>query len=143
MLRKCLMLFMVLGLIIGSQISECSKVSAAASPIRASNVTYDHWGDSRGTIRMKFVIENVSDSSVYLMMDDFVLRKSGHNTVKPDHFGGGFSATVSNPLYTKSSYELYPGDRIAASMDYHTGDNDPSGWSLYFRYAGQLILLAR
>ena len=143
-MRKKIFVFMLvtMSIIIINQISNAPKV-LAASPIRASNVTYDHWHDNLGTMRMEFVIENVSERSIFLMMDDFVLRKSGYNTVKPSHFGGGFSEPVSNPLYTNSSYDLYPGDRIAVSMDYKTGDSDPEGWSLYFRHSGQLFLLAR
>ena len=93
-------------------------------------------------IRQTFVIKNVSNHEVYLRMDDFVLRKAGFNTVKPGHFGGGFSSSLNPPMYTESSYELYPGDVIGVSLDYDTGDKTAIGWKLCYTNYGNMVVLA-
>ena len=113
--------------------------SAAALPIKCSKFTYSF---HNGTITQEFVIENVSNSKVYLYMDDFVFRKSGFNTEKPTHRGGGFSSRLDPPLYINSSYELYPGDVICAGLTYYTDDTTPVGWQFCYTGAGGIVVLA-
>ena len=119
-----------------------SLAYADQCPIRGSNYTYETWGDRYITIRQNFIIENVSDSEIFLTVDDFVMRKSGFNTVTPSHFGGGFSKSVKNPYYVESYYSLYPGDVIAVSLDYRTDDTTANGWKLCFNKYGKIIVLA-
>ena len=144
MVKKVLfMMLLTIGIIISSQVADTSDVSAASCPIRGSDFTYKAWMSLGSlTIRQTFVIENVSNREVYLSVDDFVLRKSGHNTVKPGHWGGGFSKRLDPPLYDKSSYNLYPGDVIGVSLDYDVDDNTAIGWSLCYRNFGNMVVLA-
>lgn len=130
---------LAVGIILCSQ----SVVNAVPCPIRGSNYTYEAW-ESLGsiTVRQTFVIENVSNQTVYLSMDDFVLRKAGFNTVKPGHFGGGFSSRLNPPCYTESHYELYPGDVIGVSLDYNTHDKTAIGWKLCYTNYGNMVVLA-
>ena len=132
-------MLLAVGIIFGSQV----VVNAVSCPIKGSNYTYKAW-ESLGsiTIRQTFVIENVSNQSVYLSVDDFVLRKAGFNTVKPGHFGGGFSSSLNPPCYNKSNYELYPGDVIGVSLDYDTHDNTAIGWKLCYTNYGNMVVLA-
>ena len=132
----------VLVCLIGVFMSETSTY-AYQCPIKCANFTYTTFErtSSSITIREKFTVENISNREVSLYVDDFILRKQGFNTVKPGHFGGGFSSTVKNPLYTNSSYSLYPGDIIAVSLDYHVRDTTASGWKLcYSDYKGIVVL---
>lgn len=141
-LRKSIFLAIVLAVVafFGSHIIIFPQV-AALGEVRASKITYDAWNDSLGTIRFHFFLENVSDDSMFLSTNDFVLRKSGHNTVKANSNSGGFAANINDPVYDNRMYEIYPGDKIAVSLDFMTKDNNPSGWSLYFSKYGNLIRL--
>ena len=78
----------------------CNTSQAAQCPIRGANFTYETFEKSSSSmkIRQDFTIENISNREIFLDVDDFILRKQGFNTVKPGHFGGGFSSTVKNPL---------------------------------------------
>ena len=128
-----------LAMVLGAQ----SLAYAAQCPIRGSNYTYSTYESyGRITIRQEFIIENISDSEIFLSVDDFVMRKSGFNTVKPSHAGGGFSKSVKNPLYIESYYSLYPGDVIAVSLDYRTDDSTANGWQLCFNKYGSIVVLA-
>ena len=138
-MKKFFAVLLAVGVLFGSQ----SFVYAVPCPIRGSNYTYETW-TSLGSLRIRqtFVIKNVSNHEVYLRMDDFVLRKAGFNTVKPGHFGGGFSSSLNPPMYTESSYELYPGDVIGVSLDYDTGDKTAIGWKLCYTNYGNMVVLA-
>ena len=128
-----------LAMVLGAQ----SLVYAAQCPIKGSNYTYSTY-ESYGkiTIRQAFIIENISNSVVYLYVNDFVFRKSGFNTVKPIPESGGFSKYLENPCYIDSSYDLYPGDVVAVSLDYRTDDTTANGWQLCFNKYGSIVVLA-
>lgn len=87
-------------------------------------------------IRVNFIIENPTNNIINVFMSDFCLRKDGQNTVKPApaDMNGGLSSTVEKPFYRLTSYEMYPGDRIAASIDFWTEEKDLSveGWAIYY-----------
>ena len=120
-----------------------TPANAAPCPIRGSKYTYKTYEEFGSiVIRQKFLVENISDSEVYLSVNDFVMRKSGFNTVQPSRRGGGFSKSVKNPYYVESHYSLYPGDIIAVSLDYHTDDNTANGWKLCFNKYGKIVVLA-
>ena len=141
MLKKILsVMLLAVGIIFSSQVF----VNAAYCPIKGSNFSYESW-KSNGyiTIRQTFVIENISNSTVFVDVDDFVFRKQGFNTVKPGHFGGGFSTRLNPPAYINSHYEMYPGDVLGVSLDYDIDDTTTSGWSLCYRNAGNMIVLAK
>ena len=138
-MRKISVMLIVFGMIFAIQ----SFANAAPCPIRGSKYTYKTYEEFGSiVIRQEFLVENVSDSEVHLSVNDFVMRKSGFNTVQPSRRGGGFSKTVKNPYYVESYYSLYPGDIIAVSLDYHTHDKTANGWKLCFNNYGKLIVLA-
>ena len=94
---------------------------------------------SSKAIRVGFVCENISDSKIYLSFSSFSVKKEGQNVVHPFHDSGGFSDRVEKPIYTKRSYDLYPGDKVAVSLDFWTDEKDMSveGWKLYFEHGGK------
>ena len=140
MLKKFLsVMVLAVGIIFSSQVF----VNAAYCPIKGSNFSYESWkSNGHLTIRQTFVIENISNSTVFVDVDDFVFRKQGFNTVKPGHFGGGFSTRLNPPAYINSHYKMYPGDVLGVSLDYDIDDTTTSGWSLCYRNSGNMIVLA-
>lgn len=90
-------------------------------------------------IRVDFVITNNTDYKKNIYMSDFILKKQGLNAIKPTHPNGGFSKTIQNPMFTYDEYDLYPGDKIRASIDYWIDEklNDSAaGYALYYDRAG-------
>lgn len=96
---------------------------------------------NRLIVRVSWVVENTSDSSIYLNRDNFILKKDGHNGVRSHYEDGGFSKTIDKPLYMHENYTMYPGDRIAVSMDFWTDETEPGasvGWQLNYANGGKL-----
>ncbi|WP_312560657.1 hypothetical protein [Anaerospora sp.] len=92
--------------------------------------------------RIKFTIENISDRKRILLLDDFVLRKPGANSIKVSRQGGGFDQGSPNYLsYTESRKDIMPGDNVKVSFDFYIDANDTSarGYVLYYIDAAKMV----
>jgi hypothetical protein len=109
---------------------------AADLPIKCSNIKFinmDYW------LRAEFTFTNISNEKLYIYKDRFVMRKLGVNTVKPNSGGGGISESISDPLYVNATCELYPGDTMSFSGDYHIDNpGNATGYTLNYDYYGTL-----
>lgn len=101
---------------------------------RFSDSHYSTHQDVGGlVITMTFVAENVQSVSGRLGVLSFLLRKDGEGSIEPELYESGISDTLRNPTFKNWDVDLLPGDQKLYRLSFHTADNTPIGWKLYFK----------
>lgn len=96
-------------------------------------------------IKMSFVVQNVSNNVQTLRLKDFVLKKSGSNTILPEKALREFTGIARNPDnpdfsdYESSlnQREMYPGDRFLVKIEFWEQRDliqSMEGWYLVHMY---------
>lgn len=96
-------------------------------------------------IKMSFVIKNTSDSIQTVRLKDFILQKSGSNTILPEKPLRGYRGIARNPENPDLSdsdselrqREMYPGDRFLVKIEFWEQRDlirSMEGWNLVHMY---------
>lgn len=109
--------------------AEEKRRQEAANVFQYSDFTLEHRYEQvipYNGIKMSFVVQNVSNSVQTLRLKDFVLKKTGSNTILPETALRGHTGIARNPENPDfSDYkdalnqrEMYPGDRFLVKIEF-------------------------
>lgn len=109
--------------------AEEKRRQEAANVFQYSDFTLEHRYEQvipYNGIKMSFVVQNVSNSIQTLRLKDFVLKKTGSNTILPETALRGYTGIARNPENPDfSDYkdalnqrEMYPGDRFLVKIEF-------------------------
>lgn len=94
-------------------------------------------------IKMSFVVQNTSNRNQTLRLRDFVLKKQGSNTVRPEtalRNHTGIARNPANPDFSDSKSdlnerEMFPGDRFLVKIEFWEQTElikSLEGWQLFY-----------
>ncbi|MBR1759942.1 MAG: hypothetical protein IJ741_02025 [Schwartzia sp.] len=109
--------------------AEAKKRQEAANVFQYSDFTLEHQYNriiAYNGIKMSFVVQNVSNRVQTLRLKDFILKKSGSNTISPEtalRNHTGIARNPENPDFSDyeselNQREMYPGDRFLVKIEF-------------------------